>query len=129
MMRRFRMSHHETRRSRGRTLLILAFAVAVGATAAMQESPFPRGIGKVPDFRGFGGMTDPRYPDVLKSGLVARRIADNVHVITVTNNVVVQTGDDGVFLADDSFSMFYDQIMGAVRKISDKPVRIVTNSH
>src|SRR4051812_43432448 len=116
-MRSMSMSQHDTRRSRVRTLLIVAFAVAVGATATMQESPFPRGIGKLPDFRGFGGMNDPRYPDVLKSGLVARRLADHVHVITVTNNVVVQTGDDGVLLADDSFSLFYDQIMGAIRKI------------
>ena len=95
----------------------------------MQGSPFPSGIGPLPDFRGFQGMNDPRYPEVVKQGVVARRIADQVHVIAVTNNVVVQTGDDGVFLADNSFSMFFDQIMGTVRKISDKPIRIVTNSH
>jgi cyclase len=123
------MSQNDTRRSRHRNLLIVAFAIAVGATAAMQGLPFPSGIGKLPDFRGFQGMNDPRYPEVLKQGLVARRIADQVHVISVTNNVVVQTGDDGVLVADNSFSMFFDQIMGAIRKISDKPIRIVTNSH
>ena len=110
-------------------LLIVAFVASLGATATMQESPFPRGIGPLPDFRGFQGMNDPRLPDVLKQGVVVRRLADRVHVIAVTNNVVVQTGDDGVFFADTSFSMFFDLIMGAVRKISDKPVRIVTNSH
>src|SRR4029079_3170955 len=95
----------------------------------MCESPFPRGSGKMPNFRGFQGMNDPRLPEVLKQGIVVRRLADNVHVMAVTNNVVVQTGEDGVVLADTSFTMFFDQIMGAVRKISDKPVRIVTNSH
>ena len=123
------MNQNNTRRSRLRQMLIVAFALTMGVTAAAQESPFPRGIGPIPDFRGFQGMNDPRLPEVLKQGVVARRLADNVHVITVTNNVVVQTGDDGVFIADDSFSMFFDLIMGAVRKISDKPVRIVTNSH
>ena len=123
------MSPNVTRTSRRRNVLTVVFAVAVGATAAMQGIPFPIGIGPLPDFRGFQGMNDPRYPEVVKQGLVARRIADQVHVIAVTNNVVVQTGEDGVLLADNSFSMFYDQIMGAVRKISDKPIRIVTNSH
>src|SRR5215216_1496965 len=128
-MRETSMAPHYTRRSRLHSLLIVAFAIAVGATAGMQSSPFPRGSGKLPDFRGFQGMDDPRYPEVVKQGLVARRLADNVHVIAVTNNVVVQTGEDGVFVADNSFSMFYDQILGAIRKVSDKPIRIVTNSH
>jgi glyoxylase-like metal-dependent hydrolase (beta-lactamase superfamily II) len=95
----------------------------------MQSSPFPRGIGPLPDHRGFQGANDPRYPAALTQGVVARQLADQVHVISVTNNVVVQTGDDGVFLADTSFSLFFDLIVDAVRKISDKPIRIVTNSH
>src|SRR5206468_10427697 len=123
------MSRHHAQRWRVRTGLAVACVALLGATATMQESPFPRGIGRLPDFRGFQGMNDPRLPDVRKQGVVVRRLADNVHVIAVTNNVVVQTGDDGVFFADTSFSMFFDLIMGAVRKISDKPVRIVTNSH
>jgi glyoxylase-like metal-dependent hydrolase (beta-lactamase superfamily II) len=110
-------------------MLIVAFALTMGVTAAAQESPFPRGIGPIPDFRGFQMANDPRLPEIQKSGIVVRRLADNVHVIAVTNNIVVQTGNDGVFFADNSFSMFFDLIMGAVRKISDKPVKIVTNSH
>ena len=62
-----------------RRLLIVAFAISLGATATMQESPFPRGIGPLPDFRGFQGMNDPRLPEVLKQGVGARRLADNVH--------------------------------------------------
>src|SRR5262252_2768606 len=123
------MTPNLTQRTRFHRLLIVAFVISLGATATMQESPFPRGIGPLPDFRGFQGMNDPRLPEVLKQGVVVRRLADRVHVIAVTNNVVVQTGDDGVFFADTSFSMFFDLIMGAVRKISDKPIRIVTNSH
>jgi len=112
-----------------RPALVVICAVLLGATAAMQGLPFPSGIGPLPDYRGFQGTNDPRLPEVLKQGVVARRLADRVHVIAVTNNVVVQTGDDGVLLADTSFSMFFDLIMGAIRKISDKPIRIVTNSH
>ena len=123
------MIPNHTRSGLLHSLLIVAFAILPGATATAQESPFPRGIGRLPDFRGFQGMNDPRLPEILKQGVVVRRLADNVHVIAVTNNVVVQTGDDGVFFADTSFSMFFDLIMGAVRQISDKPVKIVTNSH
>ncbi len=123
------MAPNHMRRPRLHGLLIAALAVSFSATAAAQESPFPRGIGPLPDFRGFEGASDPRLPAVLKQGVVARRLADNVHVISVTNNVVVQTGPDGVFFADTGFAMFFDLMMGAVRKISDKPVRIATNSH
>lgn len=125
------MSRTRTRTSRRCNVLTVVFAVGVGATAAiaMQGTPFPIGIGPLPDVRGFQGMNDPRYPEVVKQGLVARRIADQVHVIAVTNNLVVQAGDDGVLLADNGFAIFHDQILGAVRKISDKPIRIVTNSH
>ena len=96
------MSRHHAQRWRVRTGLAVACVALLGATATMQESPFPRGIGKLPDFRGFQGMNDPRLPEALKQGAVVRRLADNVHVIAVTNNVVVQTGDDGVFFADTS---------------------------
>jgi cyclase len=99
------------------------------ATAAMQRTDIPTG-GPIPDRRGFLGATDPRYPDVLKKGVVTRRVAGQVYVIAgAGGNVAVQAGDDGVLLVDDNFAFFYDQISAAIRQISDKPIRIVVNTH
>jgi glyoxylase-like metal-dependent hydrolase (beta-lactamase superfamily II) len=44
-------------------------------------------------------------------------------------NIGVSTGDDGVFLIDDQFAPLTEKIRGAVREISDKPIRFVLNTH
>ena len=104
-------------------------AIFLGATAAMQRPEIPTG-GPIPDRRGFQGVNDPRYPDVIKNGVVTRRVAGQVYVIAgAGGNIAVQAGDDGLLLVDDNFKVFYDQIMANIRQISDKPIRIVVNTH
>ena len=50
-------------------------------------------------------MNDPRDPDVIKSGVVTRRVAGPVYVIAgAGGNVEVQAGDDGLLLVDDNFA-------------------------
>ena len=66
------MRRHHAQAWRVRISLAVACAALLGASATMQESPFPRGIGPLPDVRGFQGMNDPRLPDVLKQGVVVR---------------------------------------------------------
>ena len=71
------MSRHHAQRWRVRTGLAVACVALLGATATMQESPFPRGIGKLPDFRGFQGMNDPRLPEALKQGAKPEEAAEH----------------------------------------------------
>jgi len=86
--------------------------------------------GPIPDRRGFQGVNDPRYPDVIKNGVVTRRVAGQVYVIAgAGGNIAVQAGDDGLLLVDDNFKVFYDQIMASIRRISDRPIKIVVNTH
>jgi glyoxylase-like metal-dependent hydrolase (beta-lactamase superfamily II) len=95
----------------------------------MQRSEIATG-GPIPDRRGFQGVNDPRYQEVLKEGVVTRRVAGQVYVIAgAGGNIAVQAGDDGLLLVDDNFKVFYDQIMASIRRISDKPIRIVVNTH
>ena len=108
--------------------LIAACLLMLGVTVAVQQQ-IPTG-GPIPDRRGFQGVNDPRYPDVVKNGVVTRHVAGQVYVIAgAGGNIVVQSGDDGLFLVDDNFIVFYDQIMASIRKISDKPIRVVVNTH
>ena len=44
-------------------------------------------------------------------------------------NIGVSVGDDGVFVIDDKFSRFADQIIGQIRAITDAPIRYVINTH
>ena len=114
---------------RVRSGLIVMCTILIGATAAMQRPQIPAG-GAIPDRRGFQGVDDPRYPDVIKNGVVTRRVAGQVYVIAgAGGNIAVQAGDDGLLLVDDNFKVFYDQIMANIRQISDKPIRIVVNTH
>ncbi|MCG8635874.1 MAG: MBL fold metallo-hydrolase, partial [Desulfobacterales bacterium] len=44
-------------------------------------------------------------------------------------NIGVSTGDNGVFLIDDQYAPLTDKILGAVSKLSDKPVKFLINTH
>ena len=44
-------------------------------------------------------------------------------------NIGVSAGDDGVFLIDDQFAPLTPKIVEAIKKISDKPVRFLINTH
>jgi len=44
-------------------------------------------------------------------------------------NIGVSVGDDGVFVIDDKFARFGDQIVGQIRAITDAPIRYVINTH
>lgn len=44
-------------------------------------------------------------------------------------NIGVSLGADGVFLVDDQFAPLTDKILAAVRSRTDKPLRIVLNTH
>ena len=44
-------------------------------------------------------------------------------------NVTVQVGDEGVLLVDTSFAQLSDRILAEIRKLSDKPIRYIINTH
>jgi len=44
-------------------------------------------------------------------------------------NVLVLTGPDGVLMVDDSYAQLFDKIIAAVRRVTDKPIKYVINSH
>src|SRR5262245_27831093 len=110
-----------------RNALAVIFAASLGAFAAVQQN-IPTG-GPIPDGRGFNvRVDDPKAVAEVK--VIVRKVAGNVYVIAgAGGNVEVQAGNDGLLLVDNNFTVFYPQIMAAIRQISDKPIRIVVNTH
>jgi glyoxylase-like metal-dependent hydrolase (beta-lactamase superfamily II) len=58
------------------------------------------------------------------------RLAANVYMIEgAGGNIGASVGDDGIVLVDDEVEPLVEQTMAALRRISDKPVRFVINTH
>jgi cyclase len=110
-----------------RTMLALIFAAVLGGVASAQQQILTGG--PIPDRRGFNNSVDDlKLTSPVEE--VVRRVAGNVYVIAgAGGNIEVQAGPDGVLLVDDNFAVFYPKIMAAIRQISERPVRIVINTH
>ena len=108
--------------------MVFAVFLAALVTAQAAQREIPTG-GPIPDRRGFNNsVDDPKLTSPVTE--VVRRVTGNVYVIAgAGGNIGVQAGPDGLLLVDDNFTVFYPRIMEAIRQISDKPVRIVINTH
>lgn len=98
------------------------------ASAVTAQHQIPTG-GRIPDRRGFNNSVNgPKLTDPVEE--VVRRVGGNVYVVAgAGGNIVVQAGSDGLFLVDDNFAVFYPKIVVVLRQISDKPVRMIVNTH
>ncbi len=57
-------------------------------------------------------------------------VAAGIHMLVgAGGNIGVSSGVDGIFMVDDQFAPLTDKILAAVKKISDKPVRFLLNTH
>jgi len=58
------------------------------------------------------------------------QLSDTVYMLTGRGgNVGISTGEDGLYIIDDQVRPVTAQLLQAIRKISDKPIRIVLNTH
>jgi glyoxylase-like metal-dependent hydrolase (beta-lactamase superfamily II) len=57
-------------------------------------------------------------------------VQGNVYMLVgAGGNITVQAGDEGVLLVDTSYEQMSDKVVGAIRKLSDKPIRYIINTH
>ena len=58
------------------------------------------------------------------------RVQGNIHMLVVGGmNIAVQVGSDGVLLVDAATEASAQQVIGAIRTLSDKPIHTIVNSH
>jgi glyoxylase-like metal-dependent hydrolase (beta-lactamase superfamily II) len=58
------------------------------------------------------------------------QLSDTVYMLSGRGgNVGISTGEDGLYIIDDQLKPVTTQLLQAIRKISDKPIRFVLNTH
>ena len=69
-------------------------------------------------------------PNFEKTEIQVLPVQGNVYLLaSAAGNVTVQVGKNGVLLVDTSYPEMTGKILAAVRKLSDKPVRYIINTH
>src|SRR5436190_22947392 len=59
-----------------------------------------------------------------------KKVQGNEYMLTGSGgNVTIQLGNDGVLLVDTQFANTAPKILEAVRKLTDKPIRYIINTH
>ena len=65
-----------------------------------------------------------------KVEIKATKVSGNVWMLEgAGGNIGVLVGEDGVLLVDDQYAPLTERIVAAVKKISDKPIRYLVNTH
>jgi glyoxylase-like metal-dependent hydrolase (beta-lactamase superfamily II) len=60
----------------------------------------------------------------------AIQMSDHVYMLTGSGgNIGISIGDDGVFVIDDQYAVLTPKILTAIRKLSDKPIQYLVNTH
>jgi glyoxylase-like metal-dependent hydrolase (beta-lactamase superfamily II) len=68
-------------------------------------------------------------PDPHDGAIHVLPIRDNLHMLVGDGgNIVVQTGDDGVFVVDSGAGMLTDKVLAEIRRLSPKPIRYIANT-
>ena len=74
--------------------------------------------------------TETKAVQAPKQDITTQDLGDGFYMLLGPGgNIGVSVGDDGVFVIDDKFSRFADQIIGQIRAITDAPIRYVINTH
>src|SRR5690348_2882653 len=69
--------------------------------------------------------------DYSKVQLKVTKVAGNIYMLEGADagNIGASVGDDGIVIVDDQYAPLADKIEGALKGITDKPVRFVINTH
>ncbi len=69
-------------------------------------------------------------PDFTKVEIKTTQIADNFYTLEgLGGTISVLTGPDGVLLVDSQYAALTDKLAAAIKKLSNKPIRFVINTH
>jgi len=75
-------------------------------------------------------LSSARAQTAAAEELAVWHVRDGIYMIVgAGGNTTVQTGEDGVLVVDTKLATASDALLAAIRKISDKPIRYVVNTH
>ena len=87
------------------TLILAAALAAVAVTASAQQ-------------------------DFSKIEVKTTKVTDNFYTLEGAGGMVgILVGPDGVFMVDSQFAPLSGKLMAAIKKITDKPIRFLVNTH
>jgi glyoxylase-like metal-dependent hydrolase (beta-lactamase superfamily II) len=100
------------------------YKLPAGSARGGAATTYPDGVRSVQPSRGSDPFT------VLPDQIQAVHIQGNVHMlIGAGGNIIVQAGEEGVLVIDTGTGPRGADVLAAIRQISDKPIRIVINTH
>jgi cyclase len=68
--------------------------------------------------------------DFSKVEMKVQKVAGTVYMLEgAGGNIAASVGDDGIVMVDDEFLPLADKIEAALKGITDKPVKVVLNTH
>jgi cyclase len=77
---------------------------------------------------GFGASAQQQNFDAVE--IRTLQVRDDVYMLVGSGgNITVQVGVDGVLIVDTQYAPLSDKIVAAIRKISDKPLRYIVDTH
>jgi glyoxylase-like metal-dependent hydrolase (beta-lactamase superfamily II) len=99
------------------SLISIAFVLASASLVEARHKNHQHGSDKA--------KAEEKAPDIS-----TKKLADNFYLLFGPGgNVGVSTGEDGVYVIDDKFSRFADQIIYRIREVTGEPIRYVLNTH
>lgn len=107
----------------------LAFALSAcsGATADADHS---HDGGEAHSHDAAETKLDDSPIEVVAPDISTQKLADNFYMLVGPGgNIGVSTGADGVYVIDDKFSRFADQIIARIGEVTGEPIRYVLNTH
>ena len=69
-------------------------------------------------------------PDFSKVEIKTTKITDKFYTLEGQGGMIgILTGPDGVFMVDTQFAPLSEKLAAAIKKVSDKPIRYIVNTH
>src|SRR6266513_6200439 len=69
-------------------------------------------------------------PDFSKVEIKTSKITDKFYTLEGQGGMIgILTGPDGVFMVDTQFAPLSEKLAAAVKKVTDKPIRFIVNTH
>jgi glyoxylase-like metal-dependent hydrolase (beta-lactamase superfamily II) len=103
-------------------------AAAARGGAATTYPEYRPGSARPPSARSTARSPDP--VNVTSGEVRVLPVQGNVFMLVgAGSNITVQIGDEGVLVVDTGLGQTSDKVLAAIRQLSDKPVRVVINTH